>query len=196
MDPGPGTADSLKHCPPPDGVTYPCLGPADSLKHCPPPSRSRIRVPDRGQPQALPPRPAGSQIRVLGQRTASNTAPRPPGRRSGSRTADSLKRCPPPSRVTDLVPDRGQPCLLLPAFSMQISRHLVASGWGSPLGCLASLGEGLRAVFRLPAPPSGWGSPLGCLASLDEGMMAVCSWSHPLQGGGPHWGAWPVWVRG
>nr|KAF6336806.1 hypothetical protein mMyoMyo1_012027 [Myotis myotis] len=55
---------------------------------------------------------------------------------------------------------------------------------------------GGRLVCPEGCPGSGWGSPLGCLASLGEGLMAVCSWSHPLQGGGPHWGAWPVWVRG
>nr|KAF6360096.1 hypothetical protein mMyoMyo1_011054 [Myotis myotis] len=124
-------------------------------------------------------------------RSAPVQAAAPPGRVTdpGPGTVDSLKHCPPPGRVTDLGPrprtasstaphpagsetwvlDHGQPCPLPPAFSMQISRHLVASGWGSLLGCLAS---------------------------LDEGMMAVCSWSHPLRGGGPHWGAWPVWVRG
>nr|KAF6369178.1 hypothetical protein mMyoMyo1_010566 [Myotis myotis] len=55
---------------------------------------------------------------------------------------------------------------------------------------------GGRLVCPEGCPGSGWGSPLGCLASLGEGLRAVCSWSHTLQGGGPHWGAWPAWVRG
>nr|KAF6324896.1 hypothetical protein mMyoMyo1_008347 [Myotis myotis] len=59
------------------------------------------------------------------------------------------------------------------------------SAWGSPLGCLASLDEGLMAVCSWSHTLQGWGSPLGCLASLGEGMMAVFRLagdgsSHPL----------------
>ncbi|ELK23583.1 hypothetical protein MDA_GLEAN10004885 [Myotis davidii] len=162
------TANSLKHCLPParSRIRFPDRGQpqalpprlpghrsrsqtADSLKRCPPPARSRIWVPDCGQPQALPP---AQQDHGSRSQTADSLPCCPlPGRVTdlGPGTANSLKHCPPPGRVTDPVPDRGQPCPLSPAFSMQISHHLVASEWGSPLGCLASLDAGLRAVFRL-----------------------------------------------
>nr|KAF6378968.1 hypothetical protein mMyoMyo1_009841 [Myotis myotis] len=70
-------------------------------------------------------------------------------------------------------------------------RHIILLLYRIEAWCMG----GGQLVCPEGCPGSGWGSPLGCLASLDEGMMAVCSWSHTLQGGGPLWGVWPVWVR-
>nr|KAF6349273.1 hypothetical protein mMyoMyo1_011813 [Myotis myotis] len=107
-----------------------------------------------------------------------------------SRAAQGVGATPP---VSHTEPQGDQGVWALPRHADPgAGRHITLLLYRVETWCMG----GGRLVCPEGCPGSGWGSPLGCLASLSEGMMAVCSWSHTLQGGGPHWGAWPVWVRG